>query len=109
MRSVVETARFVALVASEGKALSPSVAVALTDAEQDASAIQGAFGSIQPPNPQADELRDQLDELLSQAAAAISEMRVAARRDRLADLQRMAQPLGSLSDRLERFAEAHSP
>ena len=108
MQSTVETARFVALAAGRGKALSAYVGVALTDAEQDASAIQGAFDSIQPPNPNADRLRDELDPLLSKAASVISEMRIAARRDRLPDLQRMAQPLQALSDQLERFAKAHS-
>jgi hypothetical protein len=108
MQSAVETARFVALVAGRGKVLSAYVGVALTDAEGDASAIQGAFDSIQPPSPKADRLRDQLDPLLSKAASVISEMRIAARRDRLPDLQRMAQPLQALSDQLERFAEAHA-
>jgi hypothetical protein len=108
MQSTLETARFVALAAGRGKALSAYVGVALTDAEQDASAIQGAFDSIQPPNSRADQLRDQLDALLSKAASAISEMRIAARRDRFSDLQRVAQPLSALSDQLERFAEAHA-
>jgi hypothetical protein len=109
MVSTVETARFVALVASSGKALSAYVGVTLTDAEQDASAVTGAFESIQPPNADADRLRAQLDPLLSKATSTISQMRIAARRDQLADLQRMAQPLQALSDQLERFAEAHSP
>jgi hypothetical protein len=109
MVSTVETARFVALVASSGKALSAYVGVTLTDAEHDASAVTGAFESIQPPNADADRLRAQLDPLLSKATSTISQMRIAARRDQLADLQRMAQPLQALSDQLERFAEAHSP
>ena len=109
MRSTVETARFVALVAARGRALSPYVGVILTDAEQDASAIEGAFDSIQPPNPRADQLRDQLDELLSKASSTISEMRIAARRDQLTQLQQIAQPLAGISDQLETFAEAHTP
>ena len=109
MQSTVETARFVALVAGRGKTLAAYVGVALSDAEHDASAIQGAFDSIQPPSPRADRLRDQLDALLSKAASTISQMRIAARRDRLADLQRVAQPLSTLSDQLERFAGEHAP
>jgi hypothetical protein len=109
MHSTVETARFVALVAARGNALSAYVGITLTDAEQDASSIMGAFDSIQPPNPRADQLREQLDALLSKAASTISAMRIVARRDQLDALPRRAQPLQALSDQLERFAEAHSP
>jgi hypothetical protein len=109
MQSAVETARFVALVASRGKALTAYVGIALTDAEQDASAIQGAFDSIQPPSPKADQLRDQLDPLLAEASSTISGMRIAARRDQLSQLREIAQPLQNLSNQLEKFAEAHRP
>ena len=67
MQSTVETARFVALVAGRGKTLAAYVGVALSDAEHDASAIQGAFDSIQPPSPRADRLRDQLDAVRAEA------------------------------------------
>lgn len=109
MRSAVETARFVALVAARGKALSPFVGVILTDAEQDASAIEGQFDSIQPPGARSDQLRQQLDALLSKASATISEMRIAARRDQFTRFQRIAQPLEGISGQLETFAEAHTP
>jgi ABC-type transporter Mla subunit MlaD len=108
MQSTVETARFVALVASRGKALSAYAGVALSDAERDASAIEGAFDSIQPPSPKADQLRDQLDQLLAKASSTISDMRIAARRDQLGSLQDIAAPLQEISDQLEKFAEAHA-
>ena len=109
MRSTVETAQFVALVAARGKALSPFVGVILTDAEQDSSAIEGAFDSIQPPGARSDQLRQQLDALLSKASSTIAEMRIAARRDQFTQLQQLAQPLEGISDQLETFAEAHTP
>jgi hypothetical protein len=109
MQSTVETARFVALIASRGKALSAYVGVALSDAEHDASAIEGAFGSIQPPSAKADRLRDQLDPLLTKAVSTISDMRIAARRDQLNELEQIAEPLQALSDQLKKFAGAHSP
>jgi hypothetical protein len=83
------------------------VAVVISDAEADASAIRGTFDSIQPPESRADRLRVELDRLLSEAVSTISNLRIAARRDDITGLLDAAGPLRDLSHRLELFVEAH--
>jgi hypothetical protein len=106
--SAVQTARLAALAAGQGKAFGPSTSVAIADAEQDALGAQGAFDSIQPPDPAADRLRDTLDELLTAALSGISKLRISARRNELERLPAVAVPLGRVADALDRFIQDHS-
>jgi hypothetical protein len=68
---------------------------------------QGTFAAIQPPDQRADELRGRLDDLLTQATGTLAELRIAARRGRLADLPELAEPLPEVAEELDDFAEAH--
>ena len=108
MVSAVETARLAALVATRHDGFAPYLSVTIAEAEQDADSIQGAFDSIQPPDHRSDALRDQLDRLLSQATDTISSMRIAGRRSDFAEVERLAESLTPLSDRLDAFAQAHA-
>jgi hypothetical protein len=107
MVSTVNAARLTVASAAQARAFAPYVSVALSDAEDDGSAIQGAFDSIQPPDEASDRLRRELDRLLTPAVSALSELRIAARRGELARLPDLAVPLTRLAGRLEAFAEAH--
>lgn len=107
MRSAVATASLAVRVARTGHGFPPYVSVVIADAERDATGVQGAFDSIQPPDHRSDELRSQLDDLLDPAVAAISDLRIAARRGDVASLIQMAASLEKLSDQLDAFAEAH--
>jgi hypothetical protein len=62
----------------------------------------------QPPDRRADQLRDRLDELLTEATSTLAELRIAARRGRVAELARLARPLAKVAERLDAFAEAHA-
>jgi hypothetical protein len=109
MSGPVQTVLLAAQAAARGRAFAPYVSVTIGDAEKDASAIQGAFGSIQPPDPQSDRLRRQLDELLSAAVLIIGDARIAARRDQLDRLPNVVKALGSLAAKLDQFSQAHRP
>ena len=108
MVAAVETARLAAQVAAQKKAFPPYLSVTISEAEQDANAIQGAFDSIQPPDSRSDRLRGQLDQLLSQASETVSRMRVAARRGDFAVVENLGRSLGSVSKDLDDFAQAHA-
>jgi len=71
-------------VLSEG--LRPYPTQVLVEAEEDAGSAQGTFDGIQPPDRRAGELRDRLDELLTEASGTLVELRIAARRGELAEL-----------------------
>ncbi len=92
----------------ESKAYGRYLTQVLAEAEQDADAAQGTFEGIQPPDRRADELRDQLDELLGQATDIPTELRTLARRGRFAELVTAAAPLAEVAGRLHAFAEAHA-
>jgi hypothetical protein len=106
--SAVETAGLAVDAASEGKAHGRYVVQVLVEAEEDAGSAQGVFDGIQPPDRRADELRDQLDELLTEATGTLAALRIAARRGELAELPELAAPLTEVAEQLHAFAEAHA-
>jgi hypothetical protein len=80
----------------------------LVDAEQALGSAQTTFDSVQPPPTEdADALRSTLDPLLEAAGSALTDLRIAARRDRSGDLTTAAAELADAADRLDSFAEEH--
>ncbi len=106
MHSAVETARFAVQNAAANTAPAPYVAVVLTDAEDDASAIQGAFDSIQPPDERSEDLKTVLDDILSDVVDHLADVRIATRRGQLHDLAVVATPLATDARKLRKFEEA---
>ena len=96
-----------ASAASEGNAFGPYVSVLISEQEEALSGLQGTFGSIQPPSSRADALRDELQQLLSEALDHVTDVRIAARRGELPALARIAEPLADDSDALDRFIQEH--
>ena len=105
--SSVQTARLAARVGARGDAFGPYVSVILSESETGAAHASSVFGGIQPPDEHADRLRSRLTRLLNRADGDLARLRIAARRGELDRLQRLAQPLGPLSRRLERFIARH--
>ncbi len=106
--SAVETAGLAVDAAREGKAHGRYLTQVLVEAEEDAGSAQGVFDGIQPPDGRADELRDRLDELLTEATATLAELRIAARRGELAELPELAAPLTEVADQPHAFVEEHA-
>ena len=106
--SAVETAGLAVDAARQGKAHGRYLTQVLAEAEEDASAAQGTFDGIQPPDQRADELRDRLDELLTEATGTLAGLRIAARRGELAALPELAAPLNELADHLQALAEEYA-
>jgi hypothetical protein len=107
MLSAVRTGELLATLAGRDRILPPYGAAAATGTEDEATAIQGTFDAIQPPDTASDRLRSELDELLNDATAAVETLRIAARR---ADFDAMAatrHDLHEVGDALERFETAH--
>jgi hypothetical protein len=105
--SQVETVRLAAKAAGDDKGFGPYVAQVVADAEDGVSTVEGTFTSIQPPDHRADELRKELDDLLSDALDHVVAVRIAARQGRSADLARVTRPLEEDARKLRRFLEAH--
>ena len=106
-QSAVETVILGAGAASRGNSYGPFVSVLISEQEESLSGVQGTFDSVQPPNGQSDDLRDELDELLSTALGHVADVRVAARRGQLHDLKNIAAPLVDDADALAAFIDEH--
>lgn len=80
----------------------------LSGSENALGSVQTSFDSVQPPETSgADALRSALDPLLEKAGSAASDLRIAARRDRTADLRSAAADLAKAADQLDSFATEH--
>jgi hypothetical protein len=106
-RSAVQSARLAVVAAVKHHAFGPYVSQVIGDAEDEIAGVSGTFASIQPPNGDADRLRGELSDLLSDAEDHVAEVRIAVRRGRIGGLGDVAAPLASDADALERFAEGH--
>jgi hypothetical protein len=83
------------------------LSVTMRDAEEDASAAEGYFSSIQPPDARSDSLRAQAGDLLSRAGDAVEQARIQMRRGDVEALARLERDLVRLSRDLNRFVERH--
>src|SRR5215204_6100856 len=81
----------------------------LVDAEEALGSVRATFGSVQPPaTAGADALRETLDPLLEDAGSAVTDLRIAARRDARDDLADTAAELSDVADDLEAFGTEHA-
>ncbi|HEU0286528.1 MAG TPA: hypothetical protein VFR22_05740 [Nocardioidaceae bacterium] len=55
--------------------------VVVTESEQEIDPIEASFGSVDPPSPANDDLRDTVLDALGQAGDALAHARIAVRRD----------------------------
>lgn len=106
--SNVATVRLAARMGSEDRAFGPYLSVLVSDAEEAIGGVQSTFDSTQPPDERGDDLRDEIDELLTDALDHVADVRVAVRRGELADLDQEAQPLDEDAEKLQSFVERHS-
>jgi hypothetical protein len=80
----------------------------LVESEDALGSVQTSFDSVQPPATSgADALRQALDPLLEKAGSSLTDLRIAARRDRPADLRSAAGDLSAVADKLDAFAQEH--
>lgn len=107
-QSAVETVLLLAQTAADGNAFGPYTGVSISEQEDAMAAVQGDFGSIQPPDDRADDLRDRLNKILGTAMDDIAAVRIAARRGQLDSLTDVAEPLAADSDALDQFIESIS-
>ncbi|MCW2545149.1 MAG: hypothetical protein JWM40_2701 [Frankiales bacterium] len=106
--SSIATAQLGAKAGKEHKATQAYLSVLIGAAEKDALSVQGTFDSIQPPSKKADELRDELDVLLSDATAGLATLRIAVRRGDLDQLSVLAGSLQTTLEQLRALAERYA-
>jgi len=105
--SAVSTTILAAQVRSDGNASGPSLSILISEQEDDLTAVQGTFASIQPPDDRSDALRRQLDDILAPAVEHVADVRLTVRRGRLDDLAAVAEPLDDDQRQLRAFLDGH--
>ena len=105
--SAVSTVQMVAEAASDGKVFGSFASVAIDQQEDAITEIAQLFRSIQPPDDESVELRDELGAMLDAARDHIAAVRIAVRRGDLDQAADVATPLSDDADQFEAFSEAH--
>ncbi len=105
--SAVETVSLVAGAASDGKVFGTYASIAVDQQEDALTEISTLFRSIQPPDGESRELRDELTGLLDTALAHLANVRMKIRSGDLADASTVAAPLDQDAAALQAFAEEH--
>ena len=108
-----DSAAATALVATRaylhGRMGSAYLETVLVDAEESLGSVHDTFDSVQPPAAEAaDVLRSTLDPLLEKAGSALTDLRIAARRNSSPDLRTAVGALSPVADRLEAFGKQHA-
>jgi hypothetical protein len=105
--SSVATATLGARTAAKHQATGPYLSVLLGRGETDAESVQSTFDSVQPPDASADQLRKDLDGLLSSAIDGLSAMRITVRRGELGRLPHQADLLAATLKQLRAVADRY--
>lgn len=106
--SAVSETRAAALAVKQqlaGRVARPYADTVVTDSEDALGPVEDSFGTVDPPTPADEKLRDDVGGLLSDAADALSTARIALRRGDTTGMTKSLADLTSLADRMEKASE----
>jgi hypothetical protein len=107
--SELETVVLTSGAVLDGKMMQAYAETMVSEAEDALSSVQGSFDSIQPPDDTvSDQLRSDVDDLLTAGLGDLSELRIALRRGAGRELAELADSLRQTAGKLAAFSEAHS-
>ena len=89
----------------DGKALKPYADAVVTASETSMGGVINSFGSVQPPDPGVDAVRDGVSGVLSSASDAIAHARIAVRRPGTAQLAAVTDELVAAEHEVDRATE----
>lgn len=105
VRSSVETVGLAAQVIDEGGGYDPYLNRLIGQAEDDATSAVDGFDSVQPPSPESDDLRENLDDLTTDAIDLLSQARIAIRRSDAEGVAALAEQLQASAEALAQFKD----
>jgi hypothetical protein len=94
MVSALASAQLAARLGLRGSSFPAFTDGNVTDAENDAGSVDSTFGSRQPPDARSDALRQTMDQALSGATSALTDLRVAVRMDDRAQVRKALAEVG---------------
>ncbi|GAA2038297.1 hypothetical protein GCM10009740_33100 [Terrabacter terrae] len=80
----------------------PYADTVVTDMEEAIGPVQDSFGSVDPPTPADERLRDDVSGLLSDADDALAQARIALRKDDEPAMRQSVRTLRAVADRMQR-------
>lgn len=108
LRSRTETARLWVDQLERDRVLRTAVEVSLEEAETGAISALGQFEGYDPPR-RLEPLRTDIAQVGDEVTTVLSDLRIAARQGRWAELPRLAEPLEELSSRLDQLSRRAEP
>jgi hypothetical protein len=107
--SELETVVLTSAAVRDGKMMQAYAETVVSEAEDALSSVQGSFDSIQPPDDTvSDQLRSDVDDLLTAGLGDLSDLRIALRRGAGEQVAQLADALKQTADKLSTFSEAHN-
>jgi hypothetical protein len=107
--SELETVVLTSGAVRDGNMMQAYAETVVSEAEDALSSVQGSFDSIQPPDDTvSDQLRSEVDDLLSAGVGDLSDLRIALRRGGGQEVAQLADALKQTAAKLSAFSEAHS-
>jgi hypothetical protein len=100
MVSDLASAQLTARLGLRGQSFTEFTDENVTDAENDADSVNSTFGSRQPPDARSDALRQKMDQALSNATSALTDLRVAVR---MGERAQLVHALGEVGKTLRQF------
>lgn len=105
--SVVQTVKATGTAFADNHATGPYAAQTVSGQEDIIHGLAGTLLSIQPPNPRADDIRDDLDGRIQSAIRDVGEVRIALRREDKGSLRNSLPNLDGDIAALNDFLDAH--
>jgi hypothetical protein len=105
LNGVLGTVEVAVRVVARDRVPAPYISVTFAEADDDAASTQGNFDAIQPPSAAADALRSKLDDAMQKTVSMLDDLRIAARRNRSAEIPLLAKPLHDLQLTLSKLED----
>jgi hypothetical protein len=105
LNGVLGTVEVAVRVVARDRVPAPYISVTFADADDDAASTQSNFDAIQPPSAAADALRSKLDDAMQKTVSMLDDLRIAARRNRSAEIPHLAKPLHDLQLTLSKLED----
>jgi hypothetical protein len=107
--SELETVVLTSSAVLDGKMMQAYAETVVSEAEDALSSVQASFDSIQPPDDTvSDQLRSEVDELLSAGLGDLAELRIELRRGAGQQVAQLSDAMKQTSAKLSALSEAHS-
>lgn len=105
LNGVLGTVEVAVRAVARDRVPAPYISVTFAEADDDAASTQGNFDAIQPPSAAADALRSKLDDTMQKTVTMLDDLRIAARRNRSAEIPGLAKPLHDLQLSLSKLED----